>query len=134
MKLKLFTGTAVWVPKTWKDRVTEKPHSQLDVVIVAASKAAAAEMLVGIGEHETTAKGIVAACKLQRDHLSDSVRNLIEGQVLDLEQAGAYVWKNHADNNPIARIDAPGMPIVGYFRYHDDGPNGWHMSAEKVTS
>lgn len=133
-KLKLFAGTAVWVPHTWKDRVSGGPHAQLDVAIVAASKPAAVGMLVQAGESESSAAAIVRACKWRRDGMSNPVRDLVVAGVIDMDQSGTYVWKRYSKDSRIARVDVDGMPIVGHFRFHDDGPAGWHMSAEKVTA
>jgi hypothetical protein len=132
--LKLFAGTAVWVPNAWKRRVTDGPHSQLDVVIVAASKAGAIELLTGIGEHDSAAQAIARACRWQRDHMSNPVRDLVDAKVVDMDQAGIYVWKRYAKDNPVARIDAPGMPIVGHFRIAKGERGSWSMYAEKVSA
>lgn len=131
-KLKLFAGTAVWVPHTWKERVHDGPHSQLDVAIVATSKSAAVDMLVAAGESRNGADAIIRACKWQRDHMSDPIREMVAGEVLDLKQPGVYVWKSHVMDRPVARVDVDGMPIVGHFRLKQTGRGvlGHEMYAE----
>jgi hypothetical protein len=118
-KMKTFLAATVLLPSNWATRVnTRTHHLQGDVMIVAATKAAAVKMLVAAGVGEAEAKYVIRECRVhQRDVMPSHEASMVAAGVVDLDQPGAYAWRRAGDGLPIARVDAPGLPIVGIFRH-----------------
>lgn len=136
--LKLYVGTAVWIPNEWSKRTNpERYHAQGDVLIVAASKRAAEELLIQTGAAEVTAKSVVRATRLAgRDILPSDARLLVDAEVVLLDEAGAYIYRHAVDGQKVARIDVDGMPIVAIFRLVErieDGRRTYRLRVEPFT-
>lgn len=120
MKMKLFTAGAAMVPAEWM-RAIDTHRVQADVVIIAASKAAAIDLLAGAGLSRGSAEGIVTQTRMERTgHYSTPVRDLVDVGIVDLATPGAYVYPHYVKDSRVARVDVEGLPIVGHFRYREN--------------
>lgn len=112
--LKVFVAYSTMIPRNWKDRVnTETGHHQGEVVIVAASKNAAAAMLTQAGFSEGESKSMARA--LQLGIGTTVMLQLMESGVLDLKTPMILVYRRPVANHLIIRADLPDLPYVGRF-------------------
>jgi hypothetical protein len=119
--VKIFTASAAMVPGGWRDAISMRSHNvQADVIIVAASKAAAVEVLVSGGTNRGMAESVVKQSTLSRGSHSTAVRDMIAAGVLDVDQVSAFVYHHSNMDNPIARVDVAGLPVVAHFRFRDN--------------
>lgn len=125
-KLKIYTSTGVVeLPGRWHQRVnTQTSHIQGYVLVVAATKADAVELLVNGGAGDSEAKAIMRKTALRTDGYPVDVQSILDADAVDLDQPGAYAWRRAGDGNVIARVDDPALPIVGVFRRVERVENG----------
>lgn len=137
-KLKMFYAPTVELPQAWVRRVnTQTHHTQGCVLVVAATKAAAVEMLEAAGTSDYSAGRVVAASRVQPADLPKIPTELVEAGVVDLEQPGAYAWRRDSDGSQIIRVDDKDLPYVGTFRnvtLIQDGRTTYRMKVEPFTS
>jgi hypothetical protein len=117
--MKVFTGHALMVPKEWKDVInTETHHAQADVIIVAASKKAAVEMLVAAGNSQRTSEVLLSECRMRpAGRYDNATRDLLAAGVLDLDTPAAVVYRRSSMGQPIVRVDTDTLPVVARFAY-----------------
>lgn len=114
--LKVFAAYATMVPTEWKRVVNpETSHHQADVVIVAATKAQAIEMLTAAGTDRVDAETIVRASR--QAMATSAVEALMDAGIVDLKQPVAVVYRRSVKGQPIARVDVEGLPVVGTWQY-----------------
>jgi hypothetical protein len=120
-KLKLFTtqGVAV-VPHEWMQRVAPGTHRiQGHVAIYAATKADAMALLIEAGLSQWSADSVTKQLRLDTRGGGESIRALVEAEVIDPGQRGAYFWREGHADDAVIRIDDAGLPIVAHFRYRN---------------
>lgn len=137
-KLKTYLGSTVVLPYEWLRKVNTKTHHiQGQLMIVAATKAAAIEMLVAAGAHPVIAGGLLRECRVaDADALPTDEQALVEAGVADLAAPGAYAWRDGRDGGAIVRVDEPDLPVVGIFRLVtriEDGKRSVRHEVEPFT-
>jgi hypothetical protein len=118
-KLKIFTGSHLFVPNSWLNALgSPAHHQQCHVVVVAASKADI-EGLLTERYVSFTASRMAAALRLART-LSVPVRLLVEAGVIDTAARGVYAYRDAVKDQPVIRVETDGScSVAGHFRLPD---------------
>lgn len=125
-KLKIFTGSNLFVPVPWLDAMgIPHHHRQCQVVVIAASKADIAAVLT---ERYVSfiADRMAAEMRLARS-LSTPDSLLIDVGVIDTAARGVYSYPGFVKDSAVIRVETDGScSVAGHFRLI-----GHRMTAER---
>lgn len=119
--LKVFAASAALVPTAWMRAVDPATHHvQADVVLVAATKKAAVQMLTTSGLSDFTATRLVAQTRMMSPApYYGSVKALREAGVADGTEPGAWVYRSAQAGLPVVCATTDGLPTVAHFQYRE---------------
>lgn len=110
------------LPQDWREALALPSHIFVGtILVVAKTKAHAAEMLQERGVSEWTAGNMATGLRIAPAD-RPAVAAFIEGGFVDADTPSVYAWQDEIDKYSIVRIEPNGNPtLVGRWRYEGHG-------------
>lgn len=121
------------VPREWLAATGAAAHrQQCDLVVIAPTKKAITDLLIGAGIHDRIAAGL--ARQAQLDGGSTSVANVTAAGIVDPTVTAIYGWWSPINNVSIIRLDGTTPTVIGRWRYISSAGGVGSLIAEKVPT